>query len=191
MLLNALDDQYNQCCKPHHSKQPGWTGKKLFDLFELEATTCFREECFGSESDERFDAFGDGPKFVCGVDVIAAKAKADNANGGDSPGCLVYSVGSNNDIQFEKAIPTHMKGCEIHTFDPTIDVDDFIGRKYATFHPWGLGTDGDKEGKTMQGQKNDGIRKSFEKIMNNRTIDILKVPDFCCYFPFCPLNYSK
>jgi hypothetical protein len=164
--------------------------KKLFDLFEPEAT-CFREERFGSESDERFDAFGDGPKFVCGVDVIATKAKADNANGGYSPGCLVFSVGSNNDIQIEKAIPTHMKGCEIHTFDPKIDVDDFIGKKYATFHPWGLGTDGGKEGKTMQGQKNDGIRKSFEKIMNNRTIDILKVPDFCCYFPFCPLNYSK
>ena len=164
--------------------------KKLFDLFEPEAT-CFREERFGSESNERFDAFGDGPKFVCGVDVIATKAKADNANGGYSPGCLVFSVGSNNDIQIEKAIPTHMKGCEIHTFDPKIDVDDFIGKKYATFHPWGLGTDGDKEGKTMQGQKNDGIRKSFEKIMNNRTIDILKVPDFCCYFPFCPLNYSK
>ncbi len=122
-ILNALDDQYNQHCKPHHSKQPGWTGKKRFDLFELEATG-FREERFGSESDERFDAFGDGPNFVCGMDVIAVKAKADNANSGDSPGCLVFSVGSNNDIQFEKAIHTHMKGCEIHTFDPKIDVLD-------------------------------------------------------------------
>ncbi len=48
--------------------------KETVHLFELEATG-FSEERFGSESDERFDAFGDEPKFVCGVDGIATQCQ--------------------------------------------------------------------------------------------------------------------
>jgi hypothetical protein len=73
-----------------------------------------------------------------------------------------------------------MSNCEVHTFDPTIKDEDFIGTEYATFHSWGLGTDGGKEGQTMHNRKNVGSRKSFESIISelgheNRTIDILKV----------------
>ncbi len=170
-ILDMMDDTYNQRRKPRHSKNDlGWSGKQLFDLFEPEAT-CISEERFGSDSEERYDAFGDGPKFVCGVNNIAAKAKKGN--------CLIYSVGSNNDVRFERAVYTHMKGCEVHTFDPTVPEDAFIGGEYAQFHPWGLGTDGGTEGRSMS-HFDTGIRKSFETIISNlghdnRTIDILKV----------------
>jgi hypothetical protein len=175
-ILDDLDERYNERRKPRQAKKKGWTGLRLFDLFEPEAT-CFSEERFGSESEARFDAYGDGPKFVCGVDYLAAKAKADDS------GCLVYSVGSNNDIRFEKAVRNHMEGCEVHTFDPTLEEDDFVGGEYATFHSWGLGTDGGKEGQTMGGRKNAGIRKSFQTVIRdlgheNRTIDVLKVRPF-------------
>jgi hypothetical protein len=170
--LDNLDDEYNERRENRQKKRRGWRGEKvMFDLYEPEAT-CFREERFGSESEERFDAYGDGPKFLCGVDLIAAKTRDENAGG-----CLVYSVGSNNDVQFERAVHTHM-GCEIHTFDPTLN-KPFVGDMYSTFHPWGLGTDGGNEGASASKTDN-WIRKSFETVMKdlghmNRTIDILKV----------------
>jgi len=170
-ILDMMDDTYNQRRKPRHSKNnTGWTGHLIFDLFEPEAT-CISEERFGSDSEERYDAFGDGPKFVCGVDYIAAKAKKAD--------CLIYSVGSNNDVRFEKAVHTHMKGCEVHTFDPTVADDAFIGGEYTQFHSWGLGTDGGTEGISMSGLDK-GSRKSFETVVRDlghdkRTIDILKI----------------
>jgi len=187
-ILNGLDDRYNQRRKPRQSsKEKGWTGIRLFDLFEPEAT-CFDEERFGSDSEERFDAFGDGPKFICGVDYLAAKAKAGSV---DKPGCLIYSVGSNNDIRFEKAIRAHMEGCEVHTFDPTIEEDAFIGKEFATFHMWGLGTDNGKEGNTMHGRKDKGTRKSFETLIKelgheNRIIDVIKIDCQGCEYAAMP-----
>jgi len=73
-----------------------------------------------------------------------------------------------------------MEGCEVHTFDPTIEEDAFIGKEFATFHMWGLGTDNGKEGNTMHGRKDKGTRKSFETLIKelgheNRIIDVLKV----------------
>lgn len=205
-ILNKLDTMYNTRRIPRQAKSNiNWTGLRLFDLYEPEAT-CFSEERFGSESNIRFDAYGDGPKFVCGVDYIANKAPATAAaatttasvdgttpssddgvtttttttTNNNNKNCLIYSVGSNNDIRFEKAVQTHMSNCEVHTFDPTIDNGDFIGTEYATFHSWGLGTDGGSEGQTMHNRKNVGSRKSFESIIEelgheNRIIDILKV----------------
>jgi hypothetical protein len=182
-MLDKLDIAFDNRRKPRQSGDRGWTGLRLFDLFEPEAT-CISEERFGSDSEERFDAFGDGPKFLCGVDYLAAKAMAGSAE--DSTACLIYSVGSNNDIRFEKAVRTHMYGCEVHTFDPTLGEDAFIGGEYATFHSWGLGTDGGKEGSAMGGRNNTGIRKSFKTVIKdlgheNRTIDVLKVRQFYLY----------
>jgi hypothetical protein len=76
--------------------------------------------------------FGDGGKFVCGMDVIAKQ-----------DACLVYSVGSNLDTKFEESVRQHAQNCEIHTFDPTIDVAqlDTVSKKFNfSVHPWGLGS---------------------------------------------------
>lgn len=187
-VLDNLDLQFNQRRVARQTSDEKKGVKSLFDLYEPEAT-CFSEERFGGLSSERFKAFGDGPKFVCGVDVVAAKAKA--AEESKSDGCLVYSIGSNNDIRFEKATHTFMNGCEIHTFDPTLDENPFIGGEYATFHPWGLGTDGGKEGKTMHNRNNKGARKSFATVLNNlghtgRTIDVLKIDCQGCEYAAMP-----
>jgi hypothetical protein len=108
-----------------------------------------------------------GPKFICGVDVIAQKSHR-------SEGCLVYSIGSNNDISFEMGIKNFM-GCETHTFDPTLN-DPFVGDEYATFHPWGLGTDGEE---MVLGTHN-WTAKSMDTIVHelghrDRTIDVMKI----------------
>ncbi|KAL9180529.1 hypothetical protein ACHAXT_010982 [Thalassiosira profunda] len=149
------------------------TNKKLwFDSFEPEAN-CFSDERFGSFRDERDAAFGDGPKFTCGVDVIAQREKDSRAAGNkEGEGCLVYSVGSYNDILFERTVHEFM-GCEVHTFDPTLG-KAFVGDHYSTFHPWGLGEDGVE---ATMGKKS-WVGKSMGTIMKelghtNRTIDIL------------------
>ena len=74
--------------------------------------------------------FGDGPKFMCDVEVIPPQKK-----------CLVYSVGSNGDFSFETAIFKRFE-CEIHTFDPTDTTGtwkDKAKSAHAVFHDLGLG----------------------------------------------------
>ncbi|KAI9002476.1 methyltransferase domain-containing protein [Hyaloraphidium curvatum] len=58
--------------------------------------------------------------------------------------CLVYSVGSNYDFSFEKAVKQLNAGCEVHTFDPTTDVARSRALAVgvgSTFHPWAFGRD--------------------------------------------------
>ena len=52
---------------------------------------------------------GDGPKWMCGVDALRPVRD-----------CLVYSVGSNGDASFERALKARQPHCEIFTFDPTL-----------------------------------------------------------------------
>jgi hypothetical protein len=160
--------------------------KQFWDLYESEAT-CFTEERFGKTSLlgnnrvrvagystlKRYDSYGDGPKFICGVDVITtAKAKTKT----DDDDCLVYSIGSNNNIDFEMSVSKFMNGCEIHTFDPTVRYNDFIGHNYSTYHEWGLGVDNTP----MAFKQFKWTAKSFNTIIKElnhvgRTIDVLKI----------------
>jgi len=158
--------------------------RESFDIYEPEAT-CFDEERFGSEI--RYHAYGDGPKFICGVNFIAKKAAtAGGYHHGRDKNCLVYSVGSNNQVDFEKAAHKFLNGCEIHTFDPTLS-KPFIGGEYATFHPWGLGEDGI----TSSFKNKTWVAKSFQTVMRelghtNRTIDIIKIDCEGCEYQVMP-----
>jgi hypothetical protein len=152
----------------------------IFDLFEPEAI-CLTEERFGGSSDERYIAFGDGPKFVCAVDYLRESYKNQKTN------CLVYSVGSNNNIMFEKAVKNHI-GCEIHTFDPTLN-GPFVGGDYATFHPWGLGKEGQKV--HLKKPNVNFITQSVDSIVRKlghqgRKIDIFKIDCEGCEFDAMP-----
>lgn len=125
---------------------------------------------------------GDGPKFVCGrIDFIGKNKKKKKKND-----CSVYSVGSDNDIQFEKAVHTFLQ-CETHTFDPTL-YEPFKGDEYSTFHPWGIGVDGESSRK----HGHDFITKSLlHTIMTDlghtdRTIDILKFDCEGCEYESMP-----
>jgi hypothetical protein len=158
-------------------KQKEMMKAQLFDLWEPEAN-CYTEERFGGESNERYNALGDGPKFICAVDTIHAK----------NP-CLVYSIGSNNNILFETAVKTHLD-CETHTFDPTL-ASKFIGEAYSTFHPWGLGTDGQK----IAYKESSFTTMSLENMMKElghtgRKIDVFKIDCERCEYTAMPLVFE-
>jgi len=154
--------------------------KTLLDLYEPESV-CIYEERFGQGAQlDRYQSFGDGPKFICGTDLIAAKS---NKTG--SSRCLVYSVGSNNQIDFETSVYKHLN-CETHTFDPTLD-KPFVGDEYAIFHDWGLGKDGDAK----KIKQKTFTAKSLETIVKDlghegRTIDILKIDCEGCEWTVMP-----
>ena len=66
-------------------------------------------------------------------------------------------------------------GCETHAFDPTLN-DPFVGEEDATFHPWGLGKDGEE---MVLGTHN-WTAKSMDTIVHelghrDRTIDVMKI----------------
>ncbi len=176
-VLDNFDKQFDQKRWERVKVMSSWGNGVSFDIYEPEAT-CFSEERFGS--DVRYRAFGDGPKFICGVDFIAHQV----AHNGKK--CLVYSVGSANQIHFEKSVHTFLSGCETHTFDPTLN-SAFVGEEYATFHPWGLGEDG----VLAQAGKKSWEGKSFETIIRelgheNRTIDVLKIDCEGCEYDAMP-----
>ncbi|KAL7477198.1 hypothetical protein ACHAW6_003013 [Cyclotella cf. meneghiniana] len=172
-VLDKLDSQFDARRKARQeipfTINPDYP-QGTFDKWEPEAV-CFADERFGNTA--RYKALGDGPKFVCGVDFLAKKAKKE--------GCLVYSIGSNNDISFEQAVHSIM-GCEIHTFDPYIPKEKFVGNDIAVFHQWGLGEDNSTQGPTF---------KSAATVMKelghtNSAIDIFKIDCEGCEFAVMP-----
>ena len=155
--------------------------KSFFDMWEPEAV-CVTEERSGGGN--RFDAYGDGPKFVCGVDYLR-ELYADNQKEQQQP-CLVYSIGSNNLIDFEKSVKQDI-GCEIHTFDPTLK-SRFVGGAYASFHPWGLGIDGTTQ---TASRSTTFTAYSLDRIMKrlghtDRRINILKIDCEGCEYDTMP-----
>mmetsp|Transcript_33330 Transcript_33330/g.73509 ORF Transcript_33330/g.73509 Transcript_33330/m.73509 type:complete len:342 (-) Transcript_33330:523-1548(-) len=166
------------------------TEKKLYDIFEPEAI-CISEERFGGSSEHRYASFGDGPKFVCGVDFMRARQNATNS-------CLVYSIGASSTtvsgrIDYERAVH-RVLGCETHTFDPTLGNETFLGSDYATFHPWGLGEDG---GETTYSVRGGGSFSSMSlasmmKALGHtgRRLDILKVDCEGCEWQALPAVFD-
>lgn len=71
----------------------------------------------------------DGGKFVCAPERLK------------TPDCLVISIGSNNQYEFEEEILKWNNNCEIHIFDHTIEPENVP--RQATFHKKGLGDDTD------------------------------------------------
>lgn len=131
----------------------------LFDMYEP-AWSCESKERVGSA--HRNIAWGDGPKFMCGVDVL------------NQP-CLVYSVGSNNDIQFEESMH-NLTRCEIHTFDPTLKAP-FKGGAISTFHDIGL------NGSRPQSFKVAPLLAIIRDLHHDgRRIDVLKIDCEGCEF---------
>ena len=82
---------------------------------------------FSCPAEDKLGAMGDGHKWVCDPHRIAAQKD-----------CLIYSVGSNGDFGFERAIQNILPNCEIHVFDFT-DFSSWIpsGLK-VDYHAWGL-----------------------------------------------------
>jgi hypothetical protein len=86
---------------------------------------------------------GDGGKWVCDPHrIVAQSRKRMEADSGQnvSAGCLVYSIGSNGNFQFEKGVNKVLGPgiCETHTFDFTNFAHKVPAGKGITFHHWGL-----------------------------------------------------
>lgn len=89
--------------------------------------------------ERRIGLWGDGGKWVCDPHRITAKSNAGN-------GCLVYSIGSNNDFSFEESVLQDISPhCEIHTFDPTVGEypSNLPTNGNVKFHAWGLAANDD------------------------------------------------
>ncbi|KAJ1629191.1 methyltransferase domain-containing protein [Pavlovales sp. CCMP2436] len=171
----------------------GMHARAAWNLFEPE-WVCESEERVGARLEpsgdtgfgialetERYAAFGDGPKYLCGLDALAKQSS-----------CLVYSVGSHNDYGFEKAIKTVHAHCEVHTFDPTLGLlpgdggSIFLGAAFSTFHDLGLGEPPASGGGVMAGVE-PWLRKlrplrNLTRVLGHtgRTIDILKIDCESC-----------
>ena len=88
------------------------------------------EPSFTCLHERRVGGLGDGPKWVCDPHRINKKE------------CLVYSIGSKNQFDFEKGVIKDIaSNCEIHIFDPTVPNDDPTHKPphdNVHFHPWGI-----------------------------------------------------
>jgi hypothetical protein len=94
----------------------------------------------------------------------------------DKPKCLIYSIGSNGDFQFEEGLHQLLgtELCEAHVFDPKdfskavpADIAEFVH-----FHPWGIINHEDSSSSSNF--------KSLQEVVETlghegRTIDIFKI----------------
>ena len=79
-----------------------------YDVFEP-VIDCYDEVRLGL----RAHSVGDGPKFVCGAEMLRQELN-----------CVVYSIGSNRDFTFEEAVIKAAPNCAVHTFDGTVNLTE-------------------------------------------------------------------
>jgi hypothetical protein len=159
---------------PHHMGT--W-----FDAFEP-IYNCGSRERIGAGG--KYTAFGDGPKFMCGVDQLA-----------ESP-CLVYNIGSNNVVSFEQAIRDRTGDhCEIHTFDPTL-WRPYIAPHLSTFHD--IGFTGNYSGASSLGMppKWRAKLRTIQEVLRElghvgRRIDVFKVDCEGCEWDAMQLVFDE
>ena len=121
---------------------------------------------------KRVRGIGDGPKWTCDPHQLKRLAYA-RKEASQEP-CLLYSVGSNGNYQWEDGMYLETEGlCEIHVFDFS---QNYTRKKNAGrnihFHRWGLYASGEKA--------RGGVWKTLPQIMQalghqGRTIDIFKI----------------
>lgn len=90
---------------------------------------------------------GDGPKWICDphrlIDISKQRKQKHNAGVDDKdnkPGCVIYSIGSNGDFQFEQGLQTLLgpSTCEVHIFDMG-DYHHLMPKDINLhFHHWGI-----------------------------------------------------
>lgn len=126
---------------------------------------------------------GDGPKWVCDphrITRVSNKRKAENPDK-NSPGCVVYSIGSECDFQFELGMQkaVGVGTCEYHTFDPG-DYENCIPEELqnAHYHRWGLIKQKDNgENPPKPGQQYYGLKDTMKMLGHDKLeeIDVFKI----------------
>ena len=74
---------------------------------------------------------GDGGKWVCDPHSSLLQK---------TPECIVYSIGSNNEFSFERAIHHFNPQCQIYAFDGTLTSSPSEKPQYVHYFPWNLGS---------------------------------------------------
>ena len=108
---------------------------------------------------ERIGPHGEGGKWMCNPNQFR-----------DGTPCLIYSIGSQDDFRWEKAILDRVsKDCEIHVFDHTV-LEPKTKPTKVQYHSWGLTSSKlvEKNMKTLQSI----VRELGHE---NRVIDVLKI----------------
>eukprot|EP00890_Picochlorum_soloecismus_P003792 jgi/Picsp_1/4413/NSC_06635-R1_protein len=139
-----------------------WDGKTAYDLYEPELV-CDLERRVGPADIN----IGDGPKFVCGPHFLQHEDE-----------CLVYSIGSDWNFQFEDGIRKHAPYCEFHIFDGTMNLSaralpNGLEEKRFHFHNWNVDVTSCVSGK---GWTSKSIVQSLSELDHLRkTIHIFKI----------------
>ena len=130
---------------------------------------------------------GDGGKWVCDPHRLQAK-----------PDCLVYSVGSEGDASFERAVRDEIgEHCEIHTFDMGA-YKMAVERSGSHFHQWGIAAQSTLQGQSFTGpglQRGRGQFKSLRQTIQElnhtgRTIDLFKIDCEYCEWEVFPAFFE-
>ncbi|CAE7328701.1 Mettl24 [Symbiodinium natans] len=119
----------------------------------------------------------EGGKWTCGLPEMASRAP------GGPEECVVYSVGSDGNDEFEKRVRSlTQQACQIHIFDPTVSGRGLERMKGwgSSFHTVGLGTvDGVVSLRT--GGRRDGMSFPVQTLattmakLHHSYIDVLKI----------------
>lgn len=129
---------------------------------------------FNCPHQKRVTGIGDGPKWMCDPHRLVRQAERRKAAGLPGPHCLIYSVGSNGNYEFEDGLFNLIGDvCEIHIFDFSANYErPENSERNMHFHQLGL-----------QGTQQNRLRgefASFPEILKrlgheNKTIDIFKI----------------
>lgn len=131
------------------------------------------------------NSYGDGPKWVCDPHRLIRLSEQRKKHvpslreDTSAAGCLVYSVGSMGDFQFETGLQTMLGStdiCEIHIFD----FGDYEGKMpkglNIHYHQWGLKND--KDNKSEDGERKFySLQETVKKLGHEKrpAIDIFKI----------------
>lgn len=123
--------------------------------------------CAGLARYPQDDLALDGAKWLCGLRSLA-------------PGCVIYSLGSNAQFDFEYLMVQHTP-CEVHTFDCTVDArapafprEELAarGRGRVVFHPLCV-----SDGSAGAGASSGAYRtlRQLTRALNHTTVNLLKM----------------
>jgi hypothetical protein len=162
-------DSHLQRAAQEEMKQRTWDRFFPFEVMAACNTTCVGAECRDDKS-----------KIVCGIEKLQTEEK-----------CVVYSVGGNNQWQFELDI-LEKTPCEVHTFDCTGNITRFQKPKHPrlSFHHICLGAEHvpyDQDQECSGGICGDILTLYQIQIMlGHKRIDLFKVR---CHSIFCKLRH--
>lgn len=109
----AKANERNAWLSPNHSESRHFLGVSPSEMWTMFTPTY---PCMWTLQKEPSSAVQhDGGKWICGLQELGRAPRAQRKGG-----CVVYSIGSNNQFAFEKQVHHVAKSCDIHTFDPTV-----------------------------------------------------------------------